>query len=39
MNYSETEAINETQSITNTKTQCSTLNTTAMHKHQNIKLD
>ena len=30
--------INERQSITNTKTQCSNLNTTAMHKHQNTKL-
>ena len=39
MKYSETGANNETQSITNTKAQCSNLNTTVMHKHQNTKLD
>ena len=39
MKYSETDANNETQSITNTKTQCSNRNTTLMHKHQNTKLD
>ena len=39
MKYSEAEANNETQSITNTKTQYTTLNTTVMHKHPNTKLD
>ena len=39
MKYSETEANNETQSITNIKTHCSNLNTTVMHKHQNTRLD
>ena len=39
MKCSETEGSNETQSITNTKTQCKSLNTTVMHKHQNNKLD
>ena len=39
MKYSETEANNETQSITNTKIHCSNLNTTVMHKHQNTELD
>ena len=39
MKYSETGANNETQSKTNTQTQCSNLNTTVMHKHQNTKLD
>ena len=39
MKYSETEANNETQNITNTKTQCSNLNTTVMYKHRNTKLD
>ena len=34
MKHSETEANNETQNITNTKTQCSNLNPTVMHKHQ-----
>ena len=38
MKYSETEANNETQGITITKTQCSNLNTTVMHKRQNTKL-
>ena len=38
MKYLETEANNETQSITNTKTQCSSLNTTVMNNHQNTKL-
>ena len=39
MKYSETEANNETQSITITKTQWSNLNATVMHKHQNTELD
>ena len=39
MKYSETEANNETQSIIIMKTQSSILNTTAVHKHQNTKLD
>ena len=39
MKYSETGANNETQSKTNTPTQCSNLNTNAMHKYQNTKLD
>ena len=39
MKYSETGANNETQNITNTKTQCSNLDSTVMHKHQNTKLD
>ena len=38
MKYSETEANNERQSITNTKTQCSN-SISVMHKHQNTKLD
>ena len=38
MKYSETEANNKAQSITNRKTQFSSLNTTVMHKHQNTKL-
>ena len=33
MKYSETEANNGTQSIANTKTQCSNLNTTVVNKH------
>ena len=39
MKYLETEGNNETQSIAITKTQCSNLNTTVMHKRQNTKLD
>ena len=38
MKCSETEANNETKSITNTKSQCPNLNTTVMDKHQNTKL-
>ena len=40
MKCSETEANNETKSITNTnaQSQCPNLNTTVMDKHQNTKL-
>ena len=38
MKYLETEVNNETQRMTNTKTQCSNINATVMHKHQNIRL-
>ena len=39
MKHLKTEANNKTQSVTNAKTQCSNLNTTVMHKHQNIKIN
>ena len=39
MKYLERKVNNETQSMTNTKTQCSNINTTVMHKHQNIRLN
>ena len=38
MKYSEAEANTETQSITNTKTQCSNLNTTVMHNTKILNL-
>ena len=39
MKYSETEANNETQSITNTKAYCSNLNTSVMHKQQYTEIN
>ena len=39
MKCSETEANNETQSITNTKTYCSNLNTSVMHKQQYAEIN
>ena len=39
MKYSETEANNETQSITNTKAYCSNLNISIMHKQQYTEIN